>query len=269
METCPVLLSRDSQFFNRAWNAASLGLKYTRELLKMGDRKVVLAAMEIVTKQWQEAENARLRNIKQMRIVFERRKERERPTREAIREAYEECQYRRSKQGHRTHIYLSLEYLPEIAITNNRTQSLPCGLYREENLGSYSGRCQWTKKGSVHSLYVRPNYLNRMKPLGQYTFVYPVNKKKCLILDADHKGYATDGRPVYSIRLLVQALGNDIRTEDVTVVVRPLTVGSQGMQTYWGKVLKKREICKILELGTDTPDFALVDRAIEKEILSA
>jgi len=254
----------DYRFFDIAWQAVQNGRTYTNRLLQFGERWMVIEAVAIIRREYQQYQKELADQARRAASAARRQEERERPARQAIEEAYNRCDYRRAKQGHRLEIIMSLDTSPEFTGSFN----VATARSRNERIGKYSSRCRFYKICSVHTLYVHQNYLKRVEPLGTCS-VMALGRER-LILDAEKVGHAVDGRPVYSIRYVRHGYGTDISSEWADFAIRPYAgAGASAIDHYRGEVLTKAKICRKLEIGRDTPDAPLVDMAIEKGLLNA
>lgn len=265
---CANELVADYRFFDIAWQAVQNGRTYTNRLLQFGERWMVIEAVAIIRREYQLYQKELAGQARRAAIAARRQEERERPARQAIEEAYNRCDYRRAKQGHRLEIIMSLESSPQFVMNRSGTVNVAAAESRNERIGKYSSRCRFYKTGSVHTLYVHQNYLKRVEPLGTYSVI--AKGRERLILDAEKVGYAVDGRPVYSIIYVRHFHGTEIRSEWAYFAIRPYAgYGASTIDHYRGEVLTKAKICRKLEIGRDIPDAPLVDMAIEKGLLNA
>ncbi len=167
-----------------------------------------------------------------------------------ITEAYNSCNYRKCKKEHKLEIILDygkicrdFSGVGSRAIqhrTNNRPRTVR----------------------SHHTIYVRSNYLKTMMSLGFYTF------NNCLIIDAKPKGFSQKGFPVFELTLVRKSDGfHIIHDKKTCITFRPLAAGgATEIEEYYGKTIKRKELCQILGIGTDTPDCAIVDKFEDSEI---
>jgi hypothetical protein len=192
-------LLADPDFCRCAREAAERNRTYTTELLEW-EAKAVVAEAVAVFRAEVDAERA-VAAANQAAVEAERaaKLERERPTREAVEEAYDRCGFRVARQGHSTAVVIG----EQVGAAADKVRG-----------DRYSSRCTFAKMTSAHTLRVRPDYLARVAAVG------PTVHAGCLVLDAEPVGADAYNYVLYRLTLAVQGPGTGLKTTEVETFAR-------------------------------------------------
>lgn len=185
-------LLADPEFRAAARRAAKAGKGFTAECLRWEKKPVVIEAVAVVRAEVdaERAEVLRVRAAEQAEA--DAKWAREAPVRNRVERVYEECGYRTCTQGHLTTVVIGTRVGAE-STTRAGTR--------------YSSRCTFRKVESLHTLYVRTDYLDRVGFGGE-------TADGCLVLDAELCGLAPrTTTPVYRLTVVRQDRGTGLRTE--------------------------------------------------------
>lgn len=191
-------LLADPAFRAEARRVAEKGKTFSSELLEWERKPVVVEAVAVVAAEVAAERAEQARKDAAAEAVRLAKLEAERPTRVSVTNAYESCDYRACVQGHTMTV-----------VIGDRV-----GVSADTHKGDrYSSRCTFRRTTSHHTLYVRADYLTRVRDaLGTTTHDGGV------ILDAEPVGCLPDLRIVYRLRVVRQAAGTGLKVEDVEVI---------------------------------------------------
>lgn len=236
----PADLLADAAFIALARKAALKDKAFTTDLLAWEKKDVVSAAVAVVRAQVdaERREAARVAAIAEAARLAKLAEEA--PVRNTVVSEYRECGYRTCTQGHSVSVAIG-EKVGVSADTHNGDL--------------YSSRCTYRKLKSTHTIYVRPDWLARVRNTGGAIFgdrSHPWS----LVLDAEAVGCLTDLTPVYEIRVVKQTAGTGLAVETLTA-----TVNESG---EWVE-LPKRVAAKAVRLPAAIIADYLEDRGVPTE----
>ncbi len=196
---------------------------------------------------WKNQEQSGKMNIMQNRrekLRLKKLAKRENQITFVILQAYNYCNYRKCKKDHQVKVSF---------IWNGYSsyKSPPC-VYNIHDTKHAGNRIKTIR--TCHEIQVGHDYLTKLSNLGFYTF------NNCLIIDAKSKGFSENCLPVYEIKIIRQSKGFDLTNDTVRISFHPIVGGATEIQEYYGKTIKRKRLCQMLGIGTDTPDCAIVDK---------
>lgn len=209
----------DPDFARLARKAAEAGRTYVSEMLAWERKSVVQEAVAIVRKDVdaeRAVERARLAKIATERAV---RLAAEKPTRDAVLEAYWSCDFRTCRQGYEASVVIG--ECPGVR------PGVRCDTVKA---GRYSSSCTYSKQVSIHAVTVASDWLEAVEAKGLAT----IDGKLCL--DAQPSGHTPDGQVVLTLTLIRQGRGTRLETETLQMVEdgaghrRPLATREQVCQ---------------------------------------
>jgi hypothetical protein len=206
-------LLADKEFRALARKAAEKGKRFTADLLEWEKKDVVTEAVAVVRAEV-EAERAEAARVaaeaeaaRQVKVANES------PVRDAVDAAYESCEYRTCTQVHRTRIVVgSSLYGRPVQVPGSFADGREwTGALSDTEKGErYSSRCTYRRVESVHSLYVRADWLTRVQSVGTGCV------GEMLVLDAEACGFFPDLTPAYELRVVRQTAGTGLTVDTVT-----------------------------------------------------
>lgn len=194
-------LLADPIFARLARKVAESGKSFSQELLAWEKKDVVREAVAIVRRKVEVERELALKEAEAKAQTAREKALREKPTRDAVLDAYRDCRFRQCKQGHSLRV--------EILYGEGDRGGVVAGVEKGE---AYSSSCTWRKQESTHLIKVRHDWLSQVAERGLETL------EGMLTVDARITGYFPTGEVMLTLRCVRQGRGTDLTIETVRLV---------------------------------------------------